>query len=69
MQTILGAGGAIGIPLAKELPKYTDKIRLSGRHPIKVNSSDELFQADLRDLKQTMEAVKGSEVVYLTAGL
>lgn len=69
MQTILGAGGAIGIPLAKELPKYTDKIRLSGRHPIKVNSSDELFQADLRDLKQTMEAVKGSDVVYLTAGL
>lgn len=69
MQTILGAGGAIGIPLAKELPKYTNKVRLAGRNPVKVNSSDELFQADLRDIKQTMEAVKGSEVTYLTAGL
>lgn len=28
MQTILGSGGAIGIPLAKELLKYTDHVRL-----------------------------------------
>lgn len=69
MQTILGAGGAIGIPLAKELPKYTDKVRLSGRNPVKVNPSDEIIRTDLRDQGQTMEAVKGSEVTYLTVGL
>lgn len=69
MQTILGAGGAIGIPLAKELRKYTDRVRLAGRNPIKVNPGDEIFQADLRDKNQTMEAVKGSEVTYLTVGL
>ena len=43
MQTILGSGGAIGIPLAKELLKYTDKVRLVARHPKKVNESDELL--------------------------
>ena len=47
MQTILGAGGAIGIELAKELRAYTDKIRLVGRNPKKVNESDELFVADI----------------------
>lgn len=43
MQTILGAGGAIGIDLAKELLAYTDKIRLVSRNPVKVNAGDELF--------------------------
>ncbi len=35
MQTILGSGGAIGIPLAKELKNYTDQIRLVSRNPKK----------------------------------
>ncbi len=39
MQTILGAGGSIGIELAKALPKYTTDIRLVGRNPKKVNDS------------------------------
>ncbi|MGN6605299.1 MAG: NAD-dependent epimerase/dehydratase family protein [Ginsengibacter sp.] len=69
MQTILGSGGAIAIPLAKDLLKYTDKVRLVSRHPKKVNESDELFQADLLNAQQVNNAVEGSEVVYLTAGL
>ena len=69
MQTILGAGGAIGIPLAKELVRFSDKIRLVGRNPKKVNPSDELFTADIIDYNQTLEAVKGSDIVYLVAGL
>jgi nucleoside-diphosphate-sugar epimerase len=69
MQTILGAGGAIGIPLAKELVRYSDKIRLVGRNPKKINPADELFIADISDYNQTMEAVKGSDIVYLVAGL
>ena len=69
MQTILGAGGAIGIPLAKELVRYSDKIRLVGRNPKKINPADELFNADITDYNQIMEAVKGSEIVYLVAGL
>ncbi|MBD0278259.1 MAG: NAD-dependent dehydratase, partial [Flavisolibacter sp.] len=33
MQTILGAGGAIGKELAKELYRFTDKVRLVSRTP------------------------------------
>ena len=46
-QTILGAGGAIGIELAKALTTYTTDIRLVSRNPKKVNLKDELFPADL----------------------
>ena len=43
MQTILGAGGVIGKELAKSLPEFTDKVRLVGRNPKKVNLTDGLF--------------------------
>lgn len=68
MQTILGAGGVIGIELAKILPAYTDAIRLVSRMPQKVNAADELFAADITKAAEVDEAVKGSEVVYLTVG-
>lgn len=69
MQTILGAGGAIGSLLAKELKQYTNGIRLVARNPKKINESDELFSADLTDAAAVLKAVEGSEVVYLCAGL
>jgi len=69
MQTILGAGGIIGKELAKSLRKYTDKIRLVSRNPKKVNLTDAIVSADLMDAEQTLQAVQGSEIVYLTAGL
>ncbi|MGC1455306.1 MAG: NAD-dependent epimerase/dehydratase family protein [Nitrospirota bacterium] len=69
MQTILGAGGIIGKELAKSLPGYTDRIRLVSRNPKKVTITAELFPADLLDAAQTMKAVQGSAVVYLTAGI
>lgn len=68
MQTILGVG-TVGTELAKSLTQYTDKIRLVGRNPKKVNQNDELFLADLTDPEQTMRAVENSEVVYLTVGI
>src|SRR5690606_15950706 len=68
MQTILGAGGAIGVELAKALIQYTDLIRLVSRNPVRVNPSDELFQADLTNKEEVRQAVKGSSVVYLTVG-
>ena len=68
MQTILGAGGAIGTGLAKELTAFTKKIRLVSRNPKKVNDTDELFACDLTDEAKVLEAVEGSEIVYLTAG-
>lgn len=68
MQTILGSGGAIGTPLAKELRHYTDKIRLVSRHPRKVNDTDEIFPADITDPIQVEKAIEGSQIVYLTVG-
>jgi hypothetical protein len=51
VQTILGSGGSIGVPLARELKKYTDLIRLISRNPQKVNEADELFQTDVSYLR------------------
>lgn len=69
MLTILGANGVIGNELSKLLPQYTDKVRQVSRNPKKVNATDETFTADLLDAKAVSEAVKGSEVAYLVAGL
>ncbi len=68
MQTILGSGGAIGIPLAKELKKFTNQIRLVSRNPKKINETDELWPIDLNDLSQIDKAIAGSEVVYVVVG-
>lgn len=68
MQTILGSSGIIGIEIAKELPKYTDKVRLVARNPQKVNDSDELVKADVLDYEQLEKAIVGSDVVYITVG-
>jgi nucleoside-diphosphate-sugar epimerase len=68
LQTILGSGGGIGVPLARELKNYTDRIRLVSRNPLKVNETDELFPADVSDPGQVEKAITGSDVVYVTIG-
>lgn len=70
MQTILGASGQIGRELALSLKRdFTSDIRLVSRNPQKVNDTDTLVSADLMDAAQTLAAVEGSEIVYMTAGL
>lgn len=69
MQTIIGANGSIGNILAKELLKYTDKIRLVSRNPKIINKNDELVKADATKKSEISNAVKGSDIVYLTIGL
>ena len=70
MQTILGANGQIGRELAISIKRdFTDDIRVVSRSPEKINSSDHVFAADLLDKTQTKRAIKGSKIVYLTAGL
>jgi nucleoside-diphosphate-sugar epimerase len=68
MQTILGGGGAIGTDLARYLTRYTDKIRIVSRTPRKVNEKDELLAVDLTKRQSVFDAVKDSEVVYVTIG-
>lgn len=69
MHTILGANGVIARELSRSLTAYTSDIRQVSRHPRPVNPSDETVVADLLDAQATAEAVAGSEVVYLVAGL
>jgi nucleoside-diphosphate-sugar epimerase len=68
-QTILGAGGAIGVELSKALSAFTSDIRLVGRNPQPVNATDQLFPADLTVKDQVQAAVSGSDICYLTIGL
>lgn len=68
MQTIIGAGGTIGLPLAKELRKYTDQIRLVSRNPKKLNETDEVLSLDASHFNEIGKAISGSEVVYVTIG-
>lgn len=69
LQTVLGAGGAVGRALAPALLEYTDRIRLVSRTPQAVNPGDETLAADLLDPAAVMRAVEGSAVAYLTVGL
>jgi nucleoside-diphosphate-sugar epimerase len=69
MQTILGANGTIAYYTAKALTQFTKEIRLVSRKPNLINEGDQLFAADLTHAQQAMDAIKGSEVVYLLLGL
>ena len=69
MQAILGANGVIGRELSQCLQPYVDRVRQVSRSPKPVNANDDLFSADLLDAKATADAIAGSHVSYLVAGL
>lgn len=68
MHTILGSGGNIANELVKELIKNNEQFRLVSRNP-KPQGNGELRPADITNVNSVNEAVKGSDVVYLLAGL
>jgi nucleoside-diphosphate-sugar epimerase len=69
MHTILGAGGSIGNALQQELEQNNQTIRLVSRRKIATTGATSWKQADLCNFQQTLEAAKGSQVLYLCAGL
>src|SRR3979409_2246385 len=69
MVTILGAGGAIGNELVKELAARNERIRLVSRNPKASTGSVETLAADLSQLDDTVKAVSGSDVAFLLVGL
>src|SRR5258707_7226564 len=69
MVTILGAIGAIGSELVKELTTRTESIRLVSRNPKLVPGVAEAVAADLSNFDDTLKAVSGSRVAFLLAGL
>jgi nucleoside-diphosphate-sugar epimerase len=69
MITILGAGGAIGNELAKELTARNRRIRLVSRNPKASTGAVETLAADLSQLDDTVRAISGSAVAFLLVGL
>ena len=69
MHTILGANGVIARELSRVLDEQGKPVRQVSRNPRRVNRFDELVRADLLDARATADAVAGSEVAYLVAGL
>ena len=69
MHTILGAGGAIGNELAKEIGARGHQVRLVARNPRLTAGATEIVSADVANLDQTINAISGSTVVYLVVGL
>jgi nucleoside-diphosphate-sugar epimerase len=68
MHTILGSGGSVSDQLIPVLQKHNEKIKIVSRNP-KAITNAETMSADLTNFEQTLQAVKGSSVVYLLAGL
>ncbi|KAA8485063.1 nucleoside-diphosphate-sugar epimerase [Arcticibacter tournemirensis] len=69
MHTILGAGGPVANALALELIKNDDQVRLVSRRPVTISDKATWLRADLLNSKEVLTATKGSEVIYLCAGL
>jgi len=69
MHTILGAGGSVGNELVRQLVERKLPFRLVGRHPGSISGEAETRSADLTSQHQTIDAVAGSSIVYLLAGL
>lgn len=69
MHTILGAGGPVSNALARELQETNHSIRLVSRKPVPASGTTSWKKADLLNHKETLEACRGSEVIYLCAGL
>jgi uncharacterized protein YbjT (DUF2867 family) len=68
LHTILGATGTIAAELIPVLQSKAQQIRLVSRNPKKVPGA-EICQTDLLNRDQVFRAVKGSDIVYLLAGL
>jgi nucleoside-diphosphate-sugar epimerase len=68
MHTILGAGGVVANEVVQELRKNNVQYQLVSRKPRKAGD-ERWIGADLMDAKAVKDAVKGSSVVYLVAGL
>jgi len=70
MHTILGAGGSVANALTHELLNSNQTIRLvSRKQPALTGKNLSWKKADLLNYAELLDAVKGSTVIYLTAGL
>jgi nucleoside-diphosphate-sugar epimerase len=68
MHVILGAGGAIGTPLAAELLARQQKVRAVSRSGV-APTGVEAVRADFNNPDEVLQAVADGSTVYLLAGL
>jgi nucleoside-diphosphate-sugar epimerase len=68
LHVILGAGGAIGTPLAAELCARQQRVRAVSRRGA-ATAGAEAVRADLNDADEVLKAVPEGSTVYLLAGL
>lgn len=66
--TILGAGGSVGNALTNQLLKTNENIRLVSRSNFSLPGT-ESFKADISSYEETLNSIRGSDIVYLCAGL
>lgn len=69
MHTILGAGGPVSNKLAEELASINQNVKLASRRQLLTRTNETWIKTDLLNPAEVLQAVKGSSVVYLTAGL
>jgi nucleoside-diphosphate-sugar epimerase len=69
MYSILGAGGSVSNELVKLLAARNLPFRAVSRHAAPAPGAVENKSADLTNHEQTLQAVAGSEVVFLLVGL
>ena len=69
MYTILGAGGSVSNELVKLLAARNLPFRIVSRHAEATTGAAEARTADLTRQQQTVDAIAGSEIVFLLAGL
>ncbi|HMG68636.1 MAG TPA: NAD-dependent epimerase/dehydratase family protein, partial [Chitinophagaceae bacterium] len=68
LHTILGSGGAVGNQLLPVLKQNGQRVRLVSRK-VQPTQDVESVAADVTNYEQTLNAVKGSDVVHLVVGL
>lgn len=68
LHTLLGANGTIANALIPVLKEHNEKIRLISRNPKPVEGA-ETISANMLDKDAVMNAVKGSDIVYLLIGI
>jgi len=67
--TILGAGGPVSNALTHELENSNQHIHLVSRKPIQPKGNTTWAKADLTNHDEVRQAAKGSDIIYLCAGL
>jgi nucleoside-diphosphate-sugar epimerase len=70
IHTIFGAGGPVANALTRELINHNATIRLASRRPSAFTGNNiSWHKADLLNYAQVLHAAKGSDVIYMCAGL